>query len=159
MHLQNLSKAQLFSIPEIQDMFMNPVLSEWKEISWEILGGNPLKFVRMAKKLIYKDDKQKELVDYLSETIYDAMRIKMRAISANPDMEVIIQKVKDGGGVTIESTLQGLHRNSPDKVLREVEVDGKPCLAPTSNAMGIVIYHGLSKRPSKEELRSLFIKH
>ena len=51
-----------------------------------------------------------------------------------------------------------LKRPTPDKVFREVERDGIPVLIPASNAIGIVIRHSLTKKPSLDELEEL-VKH
>ena len=50
---------------------------------------------------------------------------------------------------------KNLKRPTPDKVFREVERDGIFVLIPASNAIGIVLPHGLSKEPSLDELELL----
>jgi hypothetical protein len=50
---------------------------------------------------------------------------------------------------------KNLKRPTPDKVFREVERDGVFVLIPASNAIGIVLQHGLSKKPSLTELELL----
>ncbi len=48
-----------------------------------------------------------------------------------------------------------LERPTPDKVFREVERDGISVLIPASNAIGIVLQHSLSKKPTLDELEKL----
>jgi hypothetical protein len=50
---------------------------------------------------------------------------------------------------------KNLKRPTPDKVFREVERDGVFVLIPASNAIGIVLQHGLSKKPSLTELEEI----
>jgi hypothetical protein len=48
-----------------------------------------------------------------------------------------------------------LKRPTPDKVFCEVEQDSDFVLIPASNAIGIVLKHGLTKEPSLDELEAL----
>jgi hypothetical protein len=50
---------------------------------------------------------------------------------------------------------KNLKRPTPDKVFREVERDGVFVLIPASNAIGIVLQHGLSKKPALTELEEI----
>jgi hypothetical protein len=53
---------------------------------------------------------------------------------------------------------KNLKRPTPDKVFREVERDGISVLIPASNAIGIVLRHSLTKKPSLVELEMLLNK-
>lgn len=44
---------------------------------------------------------------------------------------------------------------TPDKVLREVEMEGQLVLIPSTNAIGIVLRHQLTKKPTLEKLVEL----
>ena len=55
-------------------------------------------------------------------------------------------------------TFNKLQRPTPDKVFRKVERDGIAVLVPASNAIGIVLHHGLSKKLSLNELEELIKK-
>jgi hypothetical protein len=49
-------------------------------------------------------------------------------------------------------------RPTPDKVFREVERDGVFVLIPAWNAIGIILRHGLTRKPLLDELEEL-VKH
>jgi hypothetical protein len=97
---------------------------------------------------------------HLCAAIYAAIKQVRDSKKKGNDMEEII-KLFDKEKAWIRSdtlTDKKLERPTPDKVFREVERDGISVLIPASNAIGIVLRHSLTKKPSLVELEMLLNK-
>jgi hypothetical protein len=86
-----------------------------------------------------------------------AVSAAIKVVKDAQDMDEIINLFDKATNVIPSHLLKAkkLKRPTPDKVFREVERDGVFVLIPASNAIGIVLQHGLSKKPSLDELEKL----
>ena len=89
--------------------------------------------------------------------IYAAINLVIDSKSQAVDMKEIIKLFAKDNMLIVRDTLvyKNLKRPTPDKVFREVERDGISVLIPASNAIGIVLRHSLTKKPSLIELEML----
>jgi hypothetical protein len=94
---------------------------------------------------------------HLCAAISAAINLVQKSKLESIDMKEIIKLFNAENRSILRDTLvdKNLKRPSPDKVFREVERDGVFVLIPASNAIGIVLQHGLSKKPSLNELEKL----
>jgi hypothetical protein len=94
---------------------------------------------------------------HLGAAIYAAIKLVRNSKSQSTDMKEIINLFDKNKLSILCDTLvdKNLKRPTPDKVFREVERNGVPVLIPASNAIGIVLQHSLSKKPTLDELEKL----
>jgi hypothetical protein len=90
----------------------------------------------------------------LCAAVSAAIKLVEGSCGNNSDMEKIIKLLDKNTNIIRRRllTLNKLQRPTPDKIFCEVERDGVFVLIPASNAIGIVLQHDLSKKPSLNEL-------
>jgi hypothetical protein len=92
----------------------------------------------------------------LLNEIGDAIKLVQDTKIAHPQMEEIMAKFVKAQQIPSKSLVpKKLQRPVPDKVLREVKIDGVLLLVPATNAIGIVLCHGLTKDPTLAELENI----
>ena len=160
-HLERISKDQLFSISEIAEIFYKPGADQWRGIAWEVLGGNPQDFFALKQHVDLRETSGQYsdvvIAEFLTSVIYDAILAIDSAVSSNPSMKDIIAKVRDANNELLWDDLNGLLRSDPDKVFRKVKSkNGERVLIPASNALDLVIRLNLKQEPTTEELKVLF---
>ena len=158
LQLERMSKEQIFSIEEFADIFNTPETAKWKEAAWKVIGGNPLKYVKLSEKIRDNSnvDRGEVIADFLSETILEAVDIVIAAKNNKNDMDEILEKLKQANFELKPEDIQHLTRSDPDKVLRTVSnKDRILVLVPSSHAIDLVLRHDLKGKPSIAELLSL----
>ena len=102
-------------------------------------------------------DAKEVIGTHLCAAIYAAIKL-VKDSCGNDDPAIDkLMKLFQETSIFTKSTLvtNKLQRPTPDKVFREVKRNNVPVLIPASNAIGIVLQHGLSKEPSLTELEEL----
>ena len=148
--VERLTKEQLFSIPEFQDLFMALEEFNLKEIAWKVLGGNPQNFQNLARAFRggKPNTKRQCIEEFLENLIREAINL-VRTAENDSDMVKLIQMVKDAdNALGMHSIPNNLNRTSPDKVLSTVYRAGIEYLVPASHALDIVIRFSLKTCPT-----------
>ena len=128
---------------------------------WAVLGGVPADYDRlvnvvMESKLDPSKDIRGVIGDFLVDEVKKAMKSVTEATEAYPDMKKILELLDSELKVPRKALAENnLQRPIPDKILREIERDGKFVLVPASGAIFLVLRHKLSNAPSLDELLKL----
>jgi hypothetical protein len=125
-----------------------------------VLGGVPADYEELWRNStldLQADRDAKEVIGaHLCAAISVAIDLVNESKKTNGTEE--IHKLFDKEKMCIQSTTltdKKLERPTPDKVFRKAERDGISVLIPASNAVGIVLQHSLSKKPTLYELEEL----
>jgi hypothetical protein len=158
--IKPMSREMIWQIEQLQDLFKYVKEADLDDTVFAVLGGIPAGYEELWRnaKIDLQDGQPPRQVigTHLCAEIYAAIKLVKDA----QDMDEII-KLFDKDKSIIPShllTVKKLKRPTPDKVFREVERDGAPVLISASNAIGIVLHHGLTKKPLLDELEEL-VKH
>ncbi len=131
------------------------------DIVFDVFGGIPAdyeKLWRSARIDLHAGRDAREVIGtHLCAAIYAATKLVRNSKSQSTDMKEIINLFDKNKLSILYDTLvdKNLKRPTPDKVFREVERNSVPVLIPASNAIGIVLQHSLSKKPTLDELEKL----
>jgi hypothetical protein len=159
--IKPMTKEMIWQLEQLQDFFKYVKDSGLEETVFAVLGGVPSRYEELWRnsKINLKAgrDTREVIGTHLCAAISAA--IKLVEDSCGNDFAAIakLMKLFQETYIFTKSTLvtNNLRRPTPDKVFREVERDGVSVLIPASNAIGIVLQHGLSKKPSLIELEKL----
>ena len=107
MELERMSKEQIFSIAQFSNLFKSPGTAALAGIAFQVLGGNPQKYVSLdahirgretiARLLNEPADHADYISQFLTEKIFEAIKTIDIATTANPDMVKIIPKLENSG--------------------------------------------------------------
>ena len=165
-HLKDMSKEQIFSIPEIVSIFQTPEALPLADIAWKVLGGNPQRYFSLREHISAVERNSDTLIDrghyigeFLTGKISEAIRIIRHAREANRDVAKIIKLVREGGGVAPLKLLDENVFFKPDKLFKESILESPDSkrtavIVPASNALDIVILYDISEVPTIRELLS-----
>ena len=161
--IKPMTREMIWKISQLQELFTYSKEAGLDDALFAVLGGNPSRYKELWNnaKAALKTGEDARLVigAHLCAEIYAAILIVKDAKSTK-DMKEIIN-LFDKHRLWIRSDMlvdKDLNRPTPDKIFREVERNGVFVLIPASNAIGIVLRHGLTDEPSLNQLEEL-IKH
>ena len=159
--IKPMTNEMVWKIGQLQDLFKYAKEAGLEDTVFAVLGGVPADYEKLWRTtkigLRAGQDPRQVIGTHLCAAISAAINLVRKSKSESIDMKEII-KLYDAEKMSILcDTLvdKNLKRPTPDKVFREVERDGIFVLIPASNAIGIVLPHGLSKEPSLDELELL----
>jgi hypothetical protein len=159
--IKPMTKEMIWQLEQLQDFFKYVKDSGLEETVFAVLGGVPSRYEELWRnsKINLKAgrDTREVIGTHLCAAISAAINLVLKSKSESRDMKEIIKLFDVEKMSVLCDTLvdKNLKRPTPDKVFREVERDGVSVLIPASNAIGIVLQHGLSKKPSLIELEKL----
>jgi hypothetical protein len=159
--VEPMTKEMIWQMGQLQDLFKYVKEARLDDIVFSVLGGIPSRYVNLWKKA--KSDLQsgqnprQVIGTHLCAQISAAINLVRDSKNKTNDMEEIIKLFeKDKKWILCDTLVdKNLKRPTPDKVFRQVERNGIAVLIPASNAIGIVLQHSLSKKPSLNELEKL----
>jgi hypothetical protein len=155
-----MDRAMIEKLPQLQTMLAFVTKFNLSDVVWSVLGGIPTKYEELDKSVTRALDTdastvQSAIGEYLCSQVSDAIRIVNEA-KINSDIDQILVLVDEDLCIPMsELVSQKLKRPTPDKVLREVKKDGKWVLIPATNAIGLVLRHQLTEKPTMEKLVEL----
>jgi hypothetical protein len=159
--IKPMTKEMIWKIGQFQDLFKYTKEAGLDDIVFAVLGGVPAKYDKLWEAtnldLQAGRDAKEVIGTHLCAVISVAIQLVKNSNTQSFYMKEIINLLDKEKMLIPSHTLvdKNLKRPTPDKVFREVEQDGVFVLVPASNAIGIVLQHGLSKKPSLTELEEL----
>ncbi len=126
-----------------------------------VLGGFPARYDALwnnvKAKLQNGQDARETIGRHLCAEIFAAIEIIQDSCGYDEERVSTLMKIFQQAVFFQKSTLvaNGVERPSPDEVFCEGTQDRVDVLIPASNAIGIVLRHGLKKEPSLDELEEL----
>ena len=159
--IKPLTHEMIFKLEQLQELFKYVKDAGLEDTVFAVLGGIPAKYEKLwydsSIDLRARRDAREVIGTHLCAVIAAAVTLVRKSKSESNHMNEIIE-LFDAKKVSILcDTLveKKLMRPSPDKVFREVEQGSFFVLIPASNAIGIVLRHGITKKPSLTELEEL----
>ena len=159
--IKPMTKEMVWQIGQLQELFKYLKDAGLEDTVFAVLGGIPSRYEELwdnsTLDLQAGRDTKEVIGAHLCAAISAAIDLINESKKKGNDMEEII-KLFDKEKMCIQSTTltdKKLERPTPDKVFRKAERDGISVLIPASNAIGIVLQHSLSKKPTLDELEEL----
>jgi hypothetical protein len=155
-----MDRTMIEKLPQFQTLFAFVSQFNLSDVVWNVLGGVPRKYNGLNKSITRALDAdpstvQSAIGEYLCSQVSEAIRIVNEA-KINSDIDQILELVDEDFRIPASELVpRKLKRPTPDKVLREVKVEGKWVLVPSTNAIGIVLRHQLTEEPTVEKLVAL----
>jgi len=162
--IKPMDREMIWRLDQLQDLFKCVKEAGLDDVVYAVLGGIPSRYENLGRQLDARfeagQDPREFIGTYLCAQISDAIKIVKDSKTKTNDMDEIIKLFDKDKNCILAHTLTDnkLERPTPDKVFREVKRDGVFVLIPASNAIGIVLRHGVAKEPSLDELEEL-VKH
>ncbi|KAI3649950.1 hypothetical protein MP228_005582 [Amoeboaphelidium protococcarum] len=159
--IKPMPKGMIWNIGQLQNLFKCTKEAGLDDIVFAVLGGVPADYEKLWRSaridLQAGRDAREVIGTHLCAAIFAAIRLVRDSKVKNKDMDEIFKLFDKGKKWIFSDTLtdKKLQRPTPDKVFREVKRDGILVLVPASNAIGIVLQHGLTREPSVNELEEL----
>jgi hypothetical protein len=159
--IKPMTKEMIWEIEQLQDLFKYVKEAGLDDVVFAVFGGIPStyeKLWRNAKTDLQEGQEAREVIgSHLCAEISAAIKLVKDSKTKKNDMEEIIKLFDKNKKWILSDTLtvKKLQRPTPDKVFRELEQDGIFVLVPASNAIGIVLQHSLTKKPSLNELEAM----
>jgi hypothetical protein len=160
--IQSMTKEMIWKMEQLQNLFRYSKEAGLDDCLFAVLGGIPSRFealwIHTKIDLLDGQDPRQVIGSYLCAQISAAIKLIDNSCGKkNSDMEEIIKLLdKQTNSVRCKLlALNNLERPDSDKIFRKAERDGVVFLVPASNAIGIVLKHGLFKKPSLDELEKL----
>ena len=159
--IKPMTKEMVWKIVQLQDLFKYAKEAGLEDHVFAVLGGIPSRYEKLWRTT--KIDLQagrdaREVIGYhLCAVISAAIKLVNESCGNDDIVSAKLMKLFQETSIFTKSTLvtNKLPRPTPDKVFREVKQNGVLVLAPASNAIGIVLQHGLSKEPYLNELEKM----
>lgn len=154
-----MSKEQIWQLDQLSELFKYVKQADLDDTVYAVLGGIPSAYENLWRHTSFclqggKNPRQ-IIGAHLQHYILNAMSLKIEdAISHPDDMRKMIKLFDKEKECIFSDTIaeNNLKRPSVDIVFREEERDSSSVLVPASNAIGIVLQHGLAKSPCIDEL-------
>jgi hypothetical protein len=159
--IKPMTEEMIWQMGQLRHLFKYVKDAGLEDTVFAVLGGVPADYEELwdnSKFDLQAGRDAKEVIGtHLCASIYAAITIVKNSKKKGNDMEEIIKLFDKEKAWILGDTLtdKKLERPTPDKVFREVERDGISVLIPASNAIGIVLQHSLSKKPTLDELEEL----
>ena len=161
--IRPMTKDLIWQLDQFQELFKYITEAGLGDAVFAVLGGNPADYEELwdnaEADLRGGQDARQVIGTHLCAQIYAAIKL-INDSKTIKDLKAILD-LFDKDRLWMPSDIladKDLKRPTPDKVFREVERDGIPVFIPASNAIGIVLRHSLTKKPSLDELEEL-LKH
>ncbi|KAI3640071.1 hypothetical protein MIR68_000949 [Amoeboaphelidium protococcarum] len=164
LEIGTMGRAMIEKLPQLQTMLAFVTRFNLSDVVWSVLGGIPTKYEELDKMISSALDTapasvQSVIGEYLRNQVSQAIDIVKEAKRLTSDMSRILSKMDLNTLLIIDEELPNeWKRPTPDKVLRKVEKEGKWVLVPSTNAIGLVLRHQLTEKPTMEKLIELVTK-
>ena len=161
--IKPMTKEMIWQIGQLQELFKYVKDAGLEDTVFAVLGGIPADYEELWRNSMIDlqagRDAKEVIGTHLCAAIYASVKLVRDSKKKGNDMEEIIKLFDKEKMWILGMTLtdKKLDRPSPDKVFREVKRDGVFVLIPASNAIGIVLRHGLSEEPSLNDLEKLLM--
>jgi hypothetical protein len=162
--IKPMTKEMVWQIGQLQPLFEYVKRTNLEDTVFAVLGGVPADYEELwencAIHLKTGRDAREVIGSHLCTTIHAAIRLVKRACGSDALTTAKLRKLFQETNSFTMSTLvtNNLQLLAPDKVFREVEQNDEFVLTPASNAIGIVLRHNLTKRPTLDKLEQLIKK-
>ena len=145
------------------DLISAPRAAELDNVVWAVVGGNPAYYFQLDGSWgdAGRGDATTAVVElFVSDLLAKAFEARGATITANKALSPLFALFTSVDSVPL-STLDKMElaRPSPDKVLRKVKRDKNVLLVPFTQAMTVVLRHGLSEAPSLDALWVMLLKN
>jgi len=171
-NVEPYSQADLWNIKEFQGLSKDLEELGWKAVVWFVLGGVPRCYQVIRNDWIARVERDREgkmtnadketlrviVWNVLKSQIKESIKYVRDAKVKHPQMKSILKLLdKDTLQVSAEVVAkENLERPNPDRVLRELWINGKCFFVPATPAIQLVLKYSLEEIPSTlEELAKL----
>jgi hypothetical protein len=159
--IKPMTKEMVWQLEQLQQLFKYVKDAGLEDTVFAVLGGVPADYEELWDNfkigLQAGRDAKEVIGTHLCASVSDAIKLVNESCGNDDPTTAKLVKLFQETSIFTKSTLvtNKLQRPVPDKVFREVEHDGVSVLIPASNAIRIVLQHGLSRQPSLTELEEL----
>ena len=159
--IKPMTKEVVWQIGQLQDLFKYAKEAGLEDSMFAVLGGIPADYEEIWRNSKFDlqagRDAREVIGTHLCASISAAIGLVNESCGNDNTATAKLMKLFQETSIFTKSTLvtNKLQRPTPDKVFREVERDGVSVLTPASNAIGIVLQHSLSKKPTLDKLEEL----
>ena len=163
--IKPMTKEMVWQLEQLQELFKYVKEADLDDIVFAVLSGIPSRYEelwRNSKIDLQAGRDAKEVIGtHLCASISAAIGLVNESCGNDDSATAKLMKLFQETSIFTKSTLvtNKLQRPTPDKVFRQVEQGGVLVLIPASNAIGIVLQHSLSKKPTLDELEKLLKKN
>jgi hypothetical protein len=160
-NIKPMKKEMIWQMEQLQYLFNYIQMVGLEDTVFSVLGGVPSRYNALWEesqtKLENGGDPREIIGRFLCNDIYAAIQSVRKSRREGKDMAEIIKLFDKDKKFILSDTidLNNLKRSTPDKVFREVKQDSSSVLIPATNAIGIVLQHGLTSEPSLDQLEKL----
>ncbi|CAE8706932.1 unnamed protein product [Polarella glacialis] len=151
--VDNMPDALIIS--EFPDLLESMEAIQLRRVVLAVVRGVPATAVSLiADVQSASNPEQMEVVVYkfVKEELYIAIQECTDVVRHQPKMQEIFDQFRGSSEVDYDILgTCGVEPQSPDKILRVVNQEGKAVLVPATPAMKIVLHHGLAKVPALED--------
>jgi hypothetical protein len=128
-------------------------------VMWGVVGGNPADYFRLDD--VWgesgRGDVSAVTAAFVSELLDKAIEVRGAAFVADERLSPLYARFASSDAVPLSTLTElKLTRPSPDKVLRKAVRGEEAVLIPATEAMAVVLRHGLTKKPSMDALKAMF---
>ncbi len=153
-----MTKEMIWKLDQLQDLFRLIEESGLADTVFAVLGGYPAAYVRLRDETklpqLSGEDPRSVIGSCLCKHVEGARKLVM----GHPYHKFIPLFDKERNCIPRQLLeANNLKRPSPDKVFREVIQEDDWALIPASNAIGLVLRHGLRKAPTLTELEEMIL--
>lgn len=156
-----MTREMIWQIDELQGLFKYIKEAGLDDLVFAVFGGVPASYVQLWENnkidVEYGQNIRQVIGAHLCAKIFAAINLVQKSRTETADMKEIIKLFDKSNKWILCETLsqKKLQRPASDIMFREEERDGMSVLIPVSNAIGIVLQHSLTKKPSLRELEEL----
>jgi hypothetical protein len=152
-----MTKEMIWKLGQLQDLFKYVKTAGLDDIVFAVLGGIPSDYTQLWDNCSAGLENGEDAREVIGTQLCAEVSAAIKLVTDAQDMDGILALFdKDKNYISRQLVKEkNLTRPSPDKVLREVEQDDDFVLIPASNAIGIVLRHQLTKKPTLNELEEL----
>ncbi len=159
--IKPMTKEVVWQIPQFKPLFEYVKQANLEDTVFAVLGGIPANYEALWDKagihLQSGRDAREVIGSHLCDTILAAIRlVKISCGHDDRTTAKLLKLFQETTSFTMSTLVNNnLQLLAPDKVFREVEQNDELVLIPASNAIGIILRHHLTKKPTLDELEKL----
>ncbi len=146
--VEPMSREQIESIPEFERLIALLKSRSLDDPVWKVLGGSPALYVKLEELARYQlartsassDEIDNSVKDYLLSLLSDSLNDNiLNSSSATKEITKIFNERKATKILKTEFAAIGLSLDYPNKVFREVKIEGRRFVVPSSPAISLIL--------------------
>jgi len=159
--VEAMQRDLLEGLEDLGDLIGALRAAELDDVVWAVVGGNPADYFKLRG--AWHDAERGDVTPVVSAFVTEQLN---KAIEARDAAQMLDRRLSElyarfaaADAVSLADAKLGAMRPSPDKVLREVTLDGESVLVPSTPAMAVVLRYGLAEAaPSLDALKAMLFE-